>query len=87
MAAASKTKNKIVLPGDTVINSVADSEKRLRLGPGLRQDIFKVSDTEPDIVATKCGVLRNEKSSSFWIDNNQKRVIFICEDVLVYSLK
>jgi hypothetical protein len=73
--ASAKTKGlKVVLPGDVVENEDTSKAKKLRLGPGLRQDIFDEGKAEPDIIATKCGILRSDKTSSFWVDTNQRRV-------------
>lgn len=58
--------DKVVFPGD-VVGSITDF--KIRLGPGLMQN-------QENIVATKCGILRNPQAKYYWIENNQKRVDF-----------
>ena len=64
--------NQVVLPGDTVAEKVKNTQDtngkvKLKLGPGLRID-------KDNIVAYKCGVLREKNNAMFWIDTDQKRV-------------
>ncbi len=54
----------VVLPGDIVGKLV---DLKVRLGPGLIQN-------GDNIIATKCGILRNPQTKYFWIENSQKRV-------------
>ncbi len=67
--------NQVVLPGDIVAQKVKNKQNvnkkiKLKLGPGLRKD-------KDNIVAYKCGVLREKESTVFWIDSNQKRVFIL----------
>jgi exosome complex component RRP40 len=67
--------NQVVLPGDIVAQKVKNKQDvnkkiKLKLGPGLRND-------KDNIVAYKCGVLREKESTVFWIDSNQKRVFIL----------
>lgn len=56
---------RIVLPGDLI---PVDTESKVVLGPGLRQE-------GEDVVATKAGILRHiESGNRWWIESNQKRV-------------
>lgn len=57
----------IVLPGDIIGKIPLD--KKIRIGPGLIQ-------IQEDMVATKCGILRNSQKNYYWIENKQKRVFF-----------
>ena len=64
--------NQVVLPGDIVAKKVKNTQDKdvkvkLKLGPGLRID-------KENIVAYKCGVLREKNNAMFWIDTDQKRV-------------
>ena len=64
--------NQVVLPGDIVAKKVKNTQDKdvkvkLTLGPGLRID-------KENIVAYKCGVLREKNNAMFWIDTDQKRV-------------
>ena len=64
--------NQAVLPGDIVAKKVKNTQDedvkvKLKLGPGLRID-------KENIVAYKCGVLREKNNAMFWIDTDQKRV-------------
>lgn len=74
--------NKVVLPGSIVGEKIRNREDvgkkiKLKLGPGLRID-------KDNIIAYKCGVLREKENTMFWIDTDQKRVfipsysIFLC---------
>lgn len=66
----------LVLPGD-IVGKITDLKTRLgnydvilcnlMIGPGLMQN-------QDNIVATKCGVLRNPQPKYFWVENRQKRV-------------
>ncbi|CEG70906.1 hypothetical protein RMATCC62417_06723 [Rhizopus microsporus] len=57
---------RIVLPGDLI---PVDTESKVVLGPGLRQE-------GEDVVATKAGILRHiESGNRWWIESNQKRYI------------
>ena len=65
--------NEVVMPGDIVgktkneeINK--DKKRRLKLGPGLKID-------KENIVAYKCGVLRQKDRKLYWVDTDQKRVL------------
>ena len=65
--------NQVVLPGDIVAEKIKDKKDvhkniKLKLGPGLRLD-------KDNIVAYKCGVLREKENTTFWIDTNQRRVL------------
>jgi hypothetical protein len=80
MAAAAKnnTAVRIVLPGDTVPTPpIPESGQAppLRLGPGLRQ---VATDKEAEVVATKSGMLHEQKPASLWVDTKQKRVSYNC---------
>lgn len=60
--------NVIVVPGDDLTEQIKTEEvKKPTIGPGLRQD-------GDHIFATKAGILRLKKPSTFWIDCHQKRV-------------
>lgn len=56
-----------ILPGDKVTVDIVNPNKKIILGPGLRKQLN-------DIVATKCGVLR-QKANVVFIDSYQKRYI------------
>lgn len=60
----------VVLPGDEVILTLAESTKKSRilLGPGLRQHDQKV-------IACKAGMLKQKSTNTFWVDAAQKRYI------------
>ena len=73
----SKKSSRVVLPGDPVDMGAADAAKRIRLGPGLRQDALQDGATEPRVLASKCGVLKSDKNA-FWVDASQKRVRCTC---------
>lgn len=67
--------NQVVLPGDVVAEKVKDTQDKdrkvkLKLGPGLRID-------KDNVVAYKCGVLREKNKAMFWIDTDQKRVFIL----------
>jgi hypothetical protein len=67
--------NQVVSPGDIVAEKVKTKQVvvkkiKLKLGPGLRMD-------KDNIIVYKCGVLRENDSTVFWIDNDQKRVFNI----------
>ncbi|CAB3982549.1 exosome complex component rrp40 [Paramuricea clavata] len=73
--------NEVVLPGDIVAEKVKTKQIvvkkiKLKLGPGLRMD-------KDNIIAYKCGVLREKDSTMFWIDNDQKRYIPVKNDKVV----
>ncbi len=58
---------KIVMPGQ-IVGSVNDL--KVRLGPGLLQN-------QQHIIATKSGILRKPEAKYYWIENVQKRVVFL----------
>ncbi|XP_071800401.1 exosome complex component RRP40-like [Asterias amurensis] len=61
--------NDTVLPGDDLSYLLVSSKgKKLRLGPGLRQETDSV-------VSCKCGILRKKEPNVYWIDNHQKRYV------------
>ncbi|XP_037025103.1 exosome complex component RRP40 [Bradysia coprophila] len=58
----------VVMPGDTVdINKDLFKNKRIILGPGLR-------NVDDQVIACKPGILRT-KNQTFWVDSYQKRYI------------
>ena len=62
-----------VMPGDIVGKTKneeknKDKKRRLKLGPGLKID-------KENIVAYKCGVLRQKDRKLYWVDTDQKRVL------------
>lgn len=79
---ASSNQIQVVLPGDTVPcfatsnsseSSDSTSKATVKLGPGLLQN----PESNEQIIAIKCGVLRHNSGSSvekWWIDGNQRRV-------------
>eukprot|EP00052_Salpingoeca_macrocollata_P009587 m.75389 g.75389 ORF g.75389 m.75389 type:complete len:363 (-) comp17162_c0_seq3:93-1181(-) len=74
--------SRVVLPGDAVstepdqsATEAPEKSKRLRLGPGLASG---ESEGKLVVTATKCGVLREIKSSnSYWVENSQKRYVAV----------
>ena len=65
--------NEVVMPGDIVGKTKneeknKDKKRRLKLGPGLKID-------KENIVAYKCGVLRQKDRKLYWVDTDQKRVL------------
>ncbi|XP_033103558.1 exosome complex component RRP40-like [Anneissia japonica] len=61
---------RIVIPGDVVVlKEKGDDSKKIRLGPGLRQE----SD---EVIVCKCGIIRHKKEPEmYWVDCHQKRYV------------
>ena len=73
--------NQVVLPGDIVAQKIQnnqdeDKKLKLKLGPGLKKE-------KDNIVAYKCGVLREKENTMFWIDSDQKRYIPVKNDKVI----
>lgn len=62
--------NDVVLPGEDVTNDTKSSTKssKVILGPGLR----RIDDR---VIACKGGILKQQSSTTFWVDTYQKRYI------------
>lgn len=74
--AASPYINKIVAPGDIVLDLAQLNIPTLRLGGGLRQD-------QDLVIATKAGRLKFIKPNKVWVEGSQKRYIPSLEDVVI----
>ncbi|KAI5074353.1 hypothetical protein GOP47_0010314 [Adiantum capillus-veneris] len=68
--------NKIVAPGDIVLDLGQLSIPTLRLGGGLRQD-------QDLVIATKAGRLKFIKPNKVWVEGSQKRYIPSLDDVVI----
>eukprot|EP01018_Ginkgo_biloba_P004008 Gb_30837 [translate_table: standard] len=75
-ASASDYVNKIVIPGDTVLDLTKLGNQTLRLGGGLRQDCDSVT-------VTKAGRLRYTKPNKYWVEGSQKRYTPCVEDTIL----
>ncbi|WOG99490.1 hypothetical protein DCAR_0518842 [Daucus carota subsp. sativus] len=74
MAIAEPTNNspsyidKLVVPGDVVLDLSSMSNQTIKLGGGLRQDC-------DSITAMKAGMLRFSKPNKYWVESSQKRYV------------
>lgn len=59
----------IVLPGDILAPAFTNN---LKLGPGLQQ--LQGVGTEPIIIATRAGALRNTGRNKYLVESNSQRV-------------
>lgn len=78
-------KLKVLLPGDVVqLGEEAEKAKRIRLGPGLRQEApTEGAEEKMKVVASKCGLLREHKQADFWLDANQKRAVPVLDEQVI----
>ncbi|KDP31104.1 hypothetical protein JCGZ_11480 [Jatropha curcas] len=65
--------DKLVVPGDVVIDLSTMSNQTIKLGGGLRQDCDAIS-------VTKSGKLRFSKPNKYWVEGSQKRYVPCAED-------
>ncbi|XP_071953837.1 exosome complex component RRP40-like [Antedon mediterranea] len=61
---------RIVIPGDVVVlKTNEDDGKKIRLGPGLRQE-------SEEVIVCKCGIIRHKTDpETYWVDCHQKRYV------------
>ncbi|KAL1805666.1 hypothetical protein ACET3Z_028734 [Daucus carota] len=60
--------DKLVVPGDVVLDLTSMSNQTIKLGGGLRQDC-------DSITAMKAGMLRFSKPNKYWVESSQKRYV------------
>lgn len=65
--------DKIVVPGDVVLDLSSMTNQTIKLGGGLRQECDSVS-------VIKAGKLRFSKPNKYWVESSQKRYVPCVED-------
>ncbi|KAL1814677.1 hypothetical protein ACET3Z_017251 [Daucus carota] len=60
--------DKLVVPGDVVLDLSSMSNQTIKLGGGLRQDCDLIT-------AMKAGMLRFSKPNKYWVESSQKRYV------------
>ncbi|MCL7048007.1 hypothetical protein MKW94_001542 [Papaver nudicaule] len=68
--------DKIVVPGDVVLDLSKLSNQTIKLGDGLRQDC-------DSITVMKSGKLRFSKPNKYWVESSQKRYVPCVDDTVL----
>ncbi|XP_078431895.1 uncharacterized protein LOC144703575 [Wolffia australiana] len=68
--------DKMVVPGDVILDLSTMSNRTIRVGSGLSQE----GDT---ITVTKAGQLRFSKPNKYWVENSQKRYVPCVGDKII----
>ncbi|CAL0318221.1 unnamed protein product [Lupinus luteus] len=68
--------DKLVCPGDVVLDLSTMTNQTIKLGGGLRQDCDTIS-------VTKAGRLRFSKPNKYWVESSQKRYVPHAEDSVI----
>ncbi|OVA07587.1 Exosome complex RNA-binding protein 1/RRP40/RRP4 [Macleaya cordata] len=68
--------DKIVVPGDVVLDLSKMANQTIKLGDGLRQDCDAIS-------VMKSGKLRFSKPNKYWVESSQKRYVPCAEDTVL----
>ncbi|KAH9776138.1 Ribosomal RNA-processing protein 40 [Citrus sinensis] len=68
--------DKIVVPGDVVLDLSSMTNQTIKLGGGLRQECDSVS-------VIKAGKLRFSKPNKYWVESSQKRYVPCVEDTVL----
>ncbi|EHA8591808.1 putative exosome complex component rrp40 [Cocos nucifera] len=68
--------DRIVLPGDTVLDLSTMANQTIKLGEGLRQDCDTIS-------VMKAGKLRLSKPNKYWVESSHKRYVPCVEDTIL----
>ncbi|KAF3334873.1 putative exosome complex component rrp40 [Carex littledalei] len=68
--------DRIVVPGDVVLDLTKMENQTVRLGAGLRQDCDSIS-------VMQAGKLRLSKPNKYWVESSQKRYIPSLEDAVL----
>ncbi|XP_010924257.1 uncharacterized protein [Elaeis guineensis] len=68
--------DRIVLPGDTVLDLSTMANQTIKLGEGLRQDCDTIS-------VMKAGKLRLSKPNKYWVESSHKRYVPCAEDTIL----
>ncbi|KAL9434226.1 hypothetical protein AB3S75_028952 [Citrus x aurantiifolia] len=68
--------DKIVVPGDVVLDLSSMTNQTIKLGGGLRQECDSVS-------VIKAGQLRFSKPNKYWVESSQKRYVPCVEDTVL----
>ncbi|TDH67854.1 uncharacterized protein CCR75_007442 [Bremia lactucae] len=67
----------VVLPGDDVTDTLTNTNRRVKLGSGLKQV------TNERIVCTTAGVLRYRPANRYWVDFYHKRYVVSIDDSVI----
>ncbi|KAK0587205.1 hypothetical protein LWI29_019102 [Acer saccharum] len=68
--------DKIVVPGDVVLDLSSFTNQTIKLGGGLRQDCDAIS-------VMKAGKLQFSKPNKYWVESSQKRYVPCAEDTVL----
>ncbi|XP_077253667.1 uncharacterized protein LOC143892715 [Tasmannia lanceolata] len=68
--------DRVVVPGDVVLDLSSMVNQALKLGGGLRQDCDAIS-------VTKAGILRFSKPNKYWVESSNKRYVPCVEDTVL----
>ncbi|KAJ6818991.1 putative exosome complex component rrp40 isoform X1 [Iris pallida] len=68
--------DKIVVPGDVVVDLSSMANQTVRLGSGLRQEVDSLS-------VITAGKLRFSKPNKYWVENSQKRYVPCAGDTVL----
>ncbi|XP_042500618.1 putative exosome complex component rrp40 [Macadamia integrifolia] len=68
--------DKMVVPGDVVLDLSSMANQTIKLGGGLRQDNDAIS-------VTKAGKLKFSRPNKYWVESNQKRYVPCVEDTVL----